>query len=162
MWLQVSRWGKREQESLKLFVLNLEGPDSDPSMGITRHKAWCWAIPGDSTQRRAGGVGDGVLPSASPHGCSGAWGEECEPDEKGAATAASGATTNQAVTQSGSCSLQRQLSYCSTLTAKPQVMFEECANITVGEKLWKAKLICLSPPLSPRLPWIQISFDCSL
>lgn len=53
MWLQLSRWGKREQESLKLFVLNLEGPDCDPSMGITRHKAWCWAIPGDSIWKTA-------------------------------------------------------------------------------------------------------------
>lgn len=76
------------------------------------------------------GVGDRV-------GCSSVWVGECEPDEKGAATAASGATTNQAVTQSGSCSLLGQLGYCSTPAAKPQVMFEERANITVGEKLWK-------------------------
>lgn len=147
---------KREQESLKLFVLNLEGPDCDPSMGITRHKAWCQAIPGDSTRRRAGGVGNGILLHASPHGCSSMQGDECKPDDTGAATAVSGATTNQAVTQSGSCSLLRQLSYCSTLAAKPQVMLEECANITVGEKLWKAKLICLSPPPTPRLPWIHM------
>lgn len=116
----------------------------------------------ERSQQGSGGVGDRVLPRANPHGCCSMRGEEWEPDEKGAATAVSGATTNQAVTQSGSCSLLRQLSYCLTLAAKPQVMSEECANITVAEKLCKAKLICLSPPLFPGLPWIHMLFDCFL